>query len=268
MTLSNRWGGIDIMWANMKRQTEQDFELIFVDALWKEREKEVKEYINDPRLKYIRQNDKPEGAYTNLAHADNQGFKACEGDIIVCVQDYIWIPHDSLEKFSFHISRLNNRAQITGVGHQYNKPSKEDMIDENGKITVFKEPYTKRPDNVFWRDPRMRTDQGTFYECMPADIEYNYCAFPRKLVEDLGGMDEQFDFHGFAWDNVFMAVRGDMLGYKPYIDQTNICMGFNHDGWWPNPLKMNGISPAKYYYDQIGKIQRGEISIKLDYVKY
>ena len=98
MALTNRWGGIDILWANMKRQTEQDFELVLVDGLWKEREKEVREYINDPRLVYVRQNDTPKGAYTGLAHADNQGFKACKADLIVCLQDYQWIRPDGLEK--------------------------------------------------------------------------------------------------------------------------------------------------------------------------
>lgn len=268
MNLTNRYGGIDILWANMKRQTEQDFELIIVDALWKEREKEIKEYINDPRLKYIRQSDKKEGALTNLAHADNEGFRACTGDLIVLLQDYIWIPPTALEKFWFHHEHADGRIQITGVGHQYGKPSGEDIVNPKGKITVFEKPYVKKPSEQCWTDPRMRTDFGTFYECTPQDIEFNYCAVPRRMIADLGGMDEQFDFEGFAWDNVYMAVKGDMAGYSPMIDQTNECMGFDHDGWWPNPLKVNRISPAAYYHDQVAKLRAGLVPFKLPYVVY
>ena len=266
MQITNRFGNIDILWANMKRQTEQDFELVLVDALWRSREEEVKEYINDPRLKYIRQNDKVEGAYTNLAHADNQGFAACTGELIVCLQDYIYIPATALEKFWAAHKAYDGKILITGVGHQYDFPGVEQIISPQGKITVFERPYTFKPTHQCWQDPRMRTDQGTFYMCQPPDWELNYAAIPNKVIQELGGMDENFDFHGFAWDNVNIAVRADMLGYRPYIDQTNECLGFNHDGWWPNPLKVERINPGKYHFEQINKMAKGEIPIRLDYL--
>lgn len=267
MNLTNRWGGIDILWANMRRQTEQDFELVLVDALWREREEEVKTYINDPRLKYIRQNDKVEGALTNLAHADNQGFKACEGELIVCLQDYIWINPEGLEKYWFHHKNHPEGILVTGVGDQYNKPAKEDMTDEYGKITVFSKPYTQKPEVLFWKDPRKRTDQGTFYECMPVDWELNWASIPRKLIYEMGGMDEQYDFEGFAWDNVNIAQRAYIMGYKSYIDQTNECMGFNHDGWWPNPLKVEKIAPDKYHIKFMHEVLEGKRSPILEYLK-
>lgn len=269
MTLSNRYGGIDIMWANLMRQTVENWEWVFIDALYDYRKDEVAKYTNnDPRVKHIKQGEKVEGAYTHLAHADNEGFRACEGELIILVQDYIWIPHNSLEKFWFHHKNMNGKALITGVGHQYEKPSAEDIADSKGKITVFDEPYKGKPRNLCWQDPRMRTDFGSFYGCQPADIEFNYCAIPRKAVADLGGMDEEFDMHGFAWDNVSMAVKAQMLGYECMIDQTNECMGFDHDGWWPNPLKVNRISPAEYHFKTIKEITEGTRPIKLPYVTY
>jgi len=267
MNLTARYGGIDILWANMKRQTMDDWELVLVDALWKEREKEVKKYINDPRLKYVRQNKPKKGALTNLAHADNQGFKACRGELIVCLQDYIWINPEGLSKFWFHHKATGNgKMLVTGVGHQYKKPGKKDIVNPKGKITVFKEPYTRRPEVQCWEDPRMRTDQGTFYKCYPQDWELNWAMIPRKIIYEMGGMDEQYDFEGFAWDNVNIAMRAYLMGYEIYIDQTNECMGFDHDGWWPNPLKVKKISPAKYHHEQIRKMIAGEISPILNYI--
>jgi len=267
MNLTNRYGGIDILWANMMRQTEEDFELIIVDGLWREREALVKEYINDPRLKYVRQDSMKEGALTNLAHADNQGFSSCEGELIVCLQDFIWIPHDSLEKYWFHHKEHPEGVLVTGVGHQYSNPGKDDRVDKKGLITVFEEPYKQKPFNMTWEDPRMRTDQGTFYMCNPPDWELNYAAIPNFVIRELGGMDPQYDYEGFAWDNVAIAQRADLLGYRQFIDQTNECMGFDHDSWSPDQAKKDRKSPAKYHFEQMNKMKSGEIPVQLDYLK-
>lgn len=265
MNLTNRWGGIDILWANMKRQTEQDFELVIVDALWKEREEEVKAYINDPRLKYMRQNDKVEGAHTNLAHADNQGFKSCTGELIVCLQDYIWINPRGLETYWIHHQNHPEGILVTGVGDQFYYPSVEMMKDPKGKITVFSEPYTRRPENKCWTDPR-RNDKDSFYMCTYPDWELNWASIPNSVIQELGGMDEEYDFHGFAFDNVNIALRAQMLGHNAYIDQTNECMGFNHDGWWPNPLKVAKISPAMFHAERMKETYDGNFPIKLNYL--
>jgi glycosyltransferase involved in cell wall biosynthesis len=250
----------------MKRQTEQDFELVIVDGLWKEREEEVKAYINDPRLKYIRQSDKREGAHTNLAHADNEGFRACTGELIVCLQDYIWIPPDGLEKFWYHHKRLDGKALIGGVGDQYSKPSKEDITDPTGKVTIFEKPYTRRPEVVSYADPHKRSEFGSFYECYPPDWELNWCCIPNAVIRELGGMDEQYDFEGFAYDNANIAIRANMLGYKVYLDQSNECMGFDHDGWWPNPLKVERVSPAEYHMKVLTEMREGKRPIRLPYL--
>ena len=267
MNLTNRYGGIDVLWANMMRQTEEDWELVIVDALWKEREDEVKEYIDDPRLKYIRQDLMIEGTLTNLAHADNQGFSNCEGELIVCLQDYIWINPYALEKYWYHHNSHPEGILVTGVGHQYKKPDREDMVDEKGKITVFEEPYKGKPTSMSWQDPRKHDNSGSFYMVNPPDWELNFCSIPNFVIQELGGMDIQYDYEGFAWDNVNISMRADMLGYRPYIDQTNECMGFDHDGWWPNPLKVERKSPAKYHHEQMAKMASGEIPVKLDYIR-
>jgi hypothetical protein len=141
------------------------------------------------------------------------------------------------------------------------------MVDQKGKITVFKEPYTQKPTVHCWEDPRARTDQGTFYMCNPPDWELNWAAMPRKIIYELGGMDEQYDFEGFAWDNVNIAMRADMLGYRQYIDQDNECMGFDHDGWWPNPLKVKKINPGNYHHKTMREMAEGKRPIKLDYLE-
>ena len=43
--ISNRYGSMDILRANLRRQSYTDFELVFVDGLYHERKEELKEYF-------------------------------------------------------------------------------------------------------------------------------------------------------------------------------------------------------------------------------
>ena len=49
--ISNRYGGLDILKANLKRQTFQDFELVFVDGLYTERKDLVADYFKEFKVK-------------------------------------------------------------------------------------------------------------------------------------------------------------------------------------------------------------------------
>jgi hypothetical protein len=265
--ISNRYGSLDILRANLKRQLHQDFELVFVDGLYHERKEEVKEYFKDFKVKHIDQTVLPmEGGYlSKLARADNLGFKNCDGELIVCLQDYIYIPQEGLRKFWFLHKQEEGKALLTGMGHQYHYPNSEEITNPKGLITVFESDYTKKPETRFWKDPR---DFGGFgiRNAYPVEWEMNWAAIPRDVIYDLGGMDEQYDKEGFAWDNTNIATRAAMLGYKVVLDPSNECFGFDHDGWWPNPLKVNRVSPEKYHFDQINKMMSKQIPVRLNYL--
>ena len=133
-----------------------------------------------------------------------------------------------------------------------------------GKITVFDAPYTGRPENLSWSDPRVK-EEG-FRKASAPEWELSWASIPRSVIYDLGGMDEQFDFEGFAWDNTYIAAKAQMLGCEIYIDQSNEVMGFDHDLWWPNPLKVNRVSPAKYFQEKIHEFLSGR-PLKLSYLE-
>ena len=264
--ISNRYGGLDILKANLARQSYQDFQIVFVDGLYHERRKEVQQHFNGYRIDHIDQTILPiEGFHSRLARADNLGFKNCDGELIVCLQDYIYIPHDALEKFAYINEVEGGKALITGVGHQYKSPTAEEIVDPKGLITVFKHNYTKKPENKFWQDPRENGSKDV-RPAEPVEWELNWAAISRNAIYDLGGMDEEYDKHGFAWDKTIIAERARILGYKILLDGSNECFGFDHDGWWPNPLKVNRISPAEYHFQQIGLMKQGAISARLNYL--
>lgn len=264
--ISNRYGGLDILRANLKRQTFKDFELVFVDGLYNERKNEVSEYFKDFKVTHIDQNVLPmEGFVSRLARADNLGFRNCKGELIVCLQDYIYIPSTGLEKF-WNLHKLEEgKALITGMGHQYFYPAKEDIVNDKGLITVFEQDYTKKPETPHWLDPRFDGNYSVRL-AHPVEWELNWACIPKDIIFKIGGMDEVYDQKGFAWDNTNIATRCAMLGFKILIDPSNECFGFDHDGWWVNPLKAQRISPQEYHFEIITKMQNGEVSPVLNYL--
>lgn len=268
ITVQNRFGGVDITWSALKRQTFKSFEWVFCDTLYEERKEAVKAYTKeDKRVQHIKQRPKDSLARTWLAHAENQGVRQSKGELIVFLQDYIHIRPDALEKFWIQYTS-NNKSMITGVGNQYSNPGKEDIANLEGLITIFKEPFEKQPTQICWQDPRMRTDMGSFYECFFQDIEFNYCAIPRKAFEEIGGLDESMDYIGHAWDNVHAAGRMQMVGYTPFIDQSNESFSVNNDAWSKSSAKTpeNSAAVSKYCKDSLTKMMNGELPIKLPYL--
>lgn len=151
------------------------------------------------------------GGYWTLNRIYNKLFAQATGDIIVTWQDFIWAPRDGIEKFVDALSEMGEKSVVSGVGDQYER------INELGQ-----------PEVKIWSDPRKSLKHGSFYECYPNDAEWNWCAFPKKAVYDIGGMDEGLDFLGYGGDQLQAVERMDALGYKFYLDQTNESFTLRH----------------------------------------
>lgn len=146
------------------------------------------------------------------------------GDIIVTLQDNIWVPPNGLEKFAIAVTETN--GIVTGVGDQYQREGK----------------YGK-PEVKIWNDPRKTDKYGSFYECVWNDAEFNWAAFPKEVYEKIGGFDEKLDFLGFGGDQLQFVERAKDAGFKTYIDQTNESFTLRHgrvEGWDENHVLFNG----------------------------
>lgn len=150
------------------------------------------------------------GGEWSLNRIYNKMIKEAKGEIVVSLQDWVWIPPDGLQKFVDAFEELGDKGVVSGVGDQY-----ERMGD-------FK------PEVKIWSDPRKNTNHGTFYEVYPNDIEFNYCAVPRKAFFDVGGFDEEMDFRCRGVDAIQVMERLDEMGYKSYIDQANESYTIRH----------------------------------------
>lgn len=149
---------------------------------------------------WVKDPPRKEGDYYSLNKAWNETFKQARGELIVSIQDGIWFEPTLLERFWQHYE-ANPKSIVGAVGHQY------DHI-ENGK-----------PENIVWRDPRIRIDQGSFYETLPTEIEWTVCSFPKAAIFDVGGMPEEYD-KGAALSEKITNLRFEKAGYKLYLDQS------------------------------------------------
>ena len=150
------------------------------------------------------------GGYWHLNRNNNRLFAKARGSIIITWQDYIWSKGDAVDRFVSNV--LSTGGVVSGVGDQY------ESLNKFGK-----------PEIKIWSDPRRTTKFGSFYECMPSDAEWNFCAFPKQALIDVGGMDEELDFLGYGGDQLQVSERMDAVGYKFYLDQENESYTLRHN---------------------------------------
>ena len=204
--------GLELVERALDRQTLDDFEWL------------VGSPSNPKRGIWVKDDFK--GGVWSLNRIYNKLISKASGDLLVSWQDYTFANPEALEKFWYWYQE-NPRGVVTGVGGKY----KNDNF--NRKV---------------WKDPRERTDLGTFYECYPNDIEFNFCSIPRQAMYDIGGFDEKMDFLGFGMDGISVVHRLDELGYKFYIDQTNKSYSLIHDrpeNWEEKNLIHGGYAKRK-----------------------
>lgn len=199
ITPTIRKEGLKLVEESLKKQTFQDWEWLIGSKFDPEVSTEQSHWVKDTHT----------GGYWTLNRSYNDLIRRARGELIVSWQDWIWVPPDGLQKFWDNYE--NTKGILTGVGDQYER------LNKWGK-----------PEIKIWADPRKTDKYGSFYECFPQDIEWNWAAIPKEALFKVGGFDEELDFLGYGGDQLQVGVRLDALGYKSYIDQTNESFTLRH----------------------------------------
>lgn len=210
LTPTIRKEGLDIVRTALKRQTYKDWEWLIGSPF----NPELKE------AKWVRDDFK--GLQWTLNRCYNKLLKEMQGELIVSWQDYTFADPDALEKFVYHYEN-EPLALVSGVGNKY--------------TTVYPE-----LGETIWRDPRITTKYGTYYECYPRDWEANFASAPKQAFYDIGGYDEFMDNY-FSMDNVSVVERIDALNkYKFKLDQTihSYSLGHGRPKGWDENHAMHG----------------------------
>ena len=178
------------------------------------------------------------GNVWSLNHDYNLLVKKAKAPLLITWQDYTYAKPDTLERFYQHF-KDEPKTLVTAVGNKYT----------NDTWTV-----------MTWKDPRQRNDQGTYYPCYFADIEWNLASIPKQAVYDVGGFDEWLDKY-YGMDGYSVNERINLIGgYDFKIDQTikSYSLEHSHPKDWD---KKNALGEV---YDQRRKVYLA--NPKLDYI--
>ncbi len=250
--------GLDIVRNSLKKQSFQDYEWIigspFVPFIPEKMAKECEDsqrsrarlqgyamVSQTPSTQWIP--DDFTGGFWSLNRMMNKMIKHSNGEILVSWQDYIWAPSDALEKFVTAVEKTG--GIVSGIGDQFERV---------GRYGV--------PEIMVWEDPRKTQKYGSFYESLPSDNEWNFCSFTRDAIFDVGGFCEILDTKGFGMDGYQVNERLDVLGYKFYLDQTNISYTVRHNrdsyGGDERWNKNNNLTNGQYEKVRQECINKGE----------
>jgi glycosyltransferase involved in cell wall biosynthesis len=229
INVTKRYGGIDILYNNIRKQTFKDVEVIIADELYADRQQEVKEYFKGIPLKHVPTRPKRPQDVWNLAKAYNDALKQVEGELVVSIDDFIWTPNNALQRF-WEVYQQKGLCLITGVG---NKAGYPEIVNPTGKITIFKQDYRSKPQGVIERDNRI-DGRTNVEEVNHSFFELAYSAFPMDIARGIGGFDEETDQFYCGQDRNF-ALRCHLQGFPVYMDRGNENIGLFHQGFQPRP---------------------------------
>lgn len=210
-----RYGGLDVLRESMSCQTFRDIEIVVVD--------ELKRVFHHPDFPVINVTPpaKKTGMFWNLSASLNEGVRACIGEIVVLLQDYIFVPPDGIERLVQAYDQ-DKPCLVSGVGHQFLAPPPD---DPKGLDSVWKKWPGPPSGEMTFQDPRIK-GHG-MYVCTPVEWEANYACFGKEIWKTIGGFDEDFDA-GWGYDNVNFAERAQMAGYNTFLDMDNHCLCYSH----------------------------------------
>lgn len=219
ITVTNRdENALKIIEKALKRQTFEDFEWIIGRP-------EYPEFLREMSFIYVQDPPKNAGDYWAVYKAYNACLREARGELIVSVQDNTFFSPDGLEKFWTHYE-LDPKGLVSGVGNKY--------LDDTFTVLT-------------WKDPRERSDQGSFYKCYPNDIEWNYCAVPRQAILDVGGFDEEMDKYSSLCGLDVLDRLNIVGGWEFYLDQTNKSYSLEHPRYanWEENLPFREAYPKR-----------------------
>jgi hypothetical protein len=250
-TPTAQWGGLDIAWASICRQTvAKEITWLVADEHYSARRLLYPGFNDSHRCAGVigyKQPDRP-GYPKNLTSAYIYALgvaRTLKCDVFVSMQDYFWIPPDGVEKMA-QWCRENDPCLPTGLASMTDNPTAEEVIDPLGHLTVFKEPFTGKPRETFWwSDIDVRgqgSTSGNYPIRNPQCWELNWCAISKTILYDESiAFDPEFD-RGIAYDHQDYALQAiQKYGCNVIVDRENHALGLPHKLYFPEVTDANGL---------------------------
>lgn len=171
----------------------------------------------------------PKTKLSNLNASLNEGLRHIDTDYVIFYQDFIELKEDCFEKL---LALVDERTFVTTCTPNYDG-------SDDGRYTGVDMPRA----------------------CRPEEWEANVSIAPMRILRELGGFDEEYDW-GWSWDNVNVAERAAMLGAKFILDESNRPKLYPHEMSSHQTLPLN----AQRHSDTMKAIRNGTRPIKNKYL--
>lgn len=253
-TPTYRPGGLDVLEASLMRQSFKDFVWIVAD------QRLAKRYIAwgeiQSRVDFdIMWSTAPimDGNKRNLCALYNGAADFVVNnniDMLVSLQDYIYVPEDGLQKF-INVHKLYPEDLLTGVTHISRDPYPNKILDLEGDYTIFNGPFTSQPSRLSWEDVRATEIYPAGPDVLPVDPghwEANWAAVPLSVLKAGIRWDEEYD-KGIAYENMdFAKQAAKELGIKVIFDKTNEVISLPHKDYFEGEREeIEEFSNRKHY---------------------
>lgn len=231
ITPTYRVGGVDVAFHSLKNQKMKNFEFVLIDELYDARHELVEEKAREMgiNLKHVRPMTISKSSFSTQWNA---GFVYASGELIFTLDDYTYLPPDTLQRHWDAYVKSKRTATLTGVCNEIEFPEakysfpimkgKEFLHGEPDYYSVFKEPAEKifpdkmkliREDGrwaVWEEDAEGYLPQGTLKVYVNVSIPLDICVA-------LNGFDVGYDA-GDGYRDQDLYARAEIYGHRFVFD--------------------------------------------------
>lgn len=228
--------GIDVSVESIRRQTVRPDVWLVSDHLKDQRKRLWENVSNDLAIPVVVFNarDLTDRPYTIQA-AYNEALRRMRAwtDLLVTMEDYIWLPPDAISRFKQAAVIFPDRL-LGGIVSGSADPHPETVVDPAGLYTIFRRPYAGEPHVTLWEDCRLDRGQEGYQQVEAQRWEPPFAAIPRKLLDDDRlWFNDEYD-RGMTHGNQYFAALAESLGYPTVLDLENRAWALPHHLYWPD----------------------------------
>jgi|SRR6476659_5849864 len=240
-----------MLFSSLGRQTYRDWTLVMADHYAYERIPIYEEAGLVDKTIFVECSIQGENQRA-LAQAYNNAADLAvdlDFDLMISLQDYIWIPDNGIEMFVEDYDKYPN-CLITGLVSLSDAPSDQEIENPYGLFSIFKEPLIDRPKGISWQDARIGMyPDGEVVACDPRHWEANWAAIPVSILKHPVRWDLRYD-EGVAYENMDFAKRCELvLETACVLDKRNHAIGIPHREIWPEEQKQLERYTNRWIYE-------------------
>lgn len=228
-TIRNGWLENTFRCLGQQTLPHDEWELVMTDDVPEDRSKYVRELANKEGINVKWMRSKPNHWKSNrmLGNARNTGFIHCDGELVVFMDDYTWVPETFLEE---HWKAYKELATAT-IG-RVKTVKYQDKVESQDDLTVIGDDDRYNIILMQGYKPSRLSLYGWFYT-------FNTSA-PLKSIIEINGYDEEFDAVGE--DDIDLGERLSRIGLRfAYLTHPGITVfHMQHGGKSPPHMGCGG----------------------------